>query len=135
MDVFKDGLTPDPRGEEKRINDYTLPAGAINLNWVEKKPGQWKKYTSREQDGSLSCMAQAGAKAMEILGEGVVSAHPPYRSRNNYPAGGMYTQNLGEVYRKIGTTTEALDPSECEAEATMNRDIMIPTPIKSGGYS
>ncbi len=134
MKQYKNGLAPDPRTPEQKAKDYTLPAGAVILNWVEKKPEEWKKYTPREQDGSLSCMAQAGAKAMEILGYGVVSAHPPYRSRNNFPEGGMYQQNLGEVYKKIGTTTEALDVSEWQNEATMNRDIAVATPIKSGGY-
>jgi len=132
--MYHNGLAPDLRTEVQKAKDYTLPAGAIILNWVEKTPDQWKKYTPREQDGSLSCMAQAGAKAMEILGYGVVSAHPPYRSRANFPEGGMYNADLGSVYKKVGTTTEVLDVSQWQNESTMNKVITITTPIKSGGY-
>lgn len=132
--IYKNGLAPDLRTEVQKAKDYTLPAGAIVLKWIEKTPDQWKKYTPREQDGSLSCMAQAGAKAMEILGSGVVSAHPPYRSRANFPEGGMWAQDLGNCYKKVGTTTDKLDPSQWQNESDMNRNITVATPLKSGGY-
>lgn len=134
MNQYKNGLAPDPRTEVQKAKDYTLPAGAVVLNWVEKTPDQWKKYEPREQDGSLSCMAQAGAKALRTIGYDIVSAHPPYRSRSNWPSGGMYTQDLGDVYKKNGTTTEILDKSQNIGETEMNMGIIVPTPLKSGGY-
>jgi hypothetical protein len=79
-------------------------------------------------------MAQAGAKALRTIGYDIVSAHPPYRSRSNFPEGGMFAQNLGEVYKNPGTTTELLDPSQFQNEATMNRLVNVATPLKSGGY-
>lgn len=133
MDEFKNGLAPDPRTDVQKAKDYRIPAGAV-LNWIEKTPDQWKKYEPREQDGSLSCMAQSGAKALRTIGYDIVSAHPPYRSRSNYPQGGMYAQDLGDVYKKIGTTTEILDPSQSLGESELNMPITVSTPLKSGGY-
>lgn len=129
------GLAEDPRTEEQKALDYKAdPAGAVVVNWVEKTPDQWKKYTSREQDGSLSCMAQMGAKAMETVRREIFSAHPPYRSRSNFPDGGMYTQDLGNVLKKIGTNFESIDPSQHQNETTMNRPIEVGTPDKIEGY-
>ncbi|MEI6532465.1 MAG: peptidoglycan-binding domain-containing protein [Candidatus Roizmanbacteria bacterium] len=64
----------------------------------------------------------------------VYSAHPPYRSRVNFPSGGMYLQNLGEVLVKIGTTLEILDVSQKQHESEINRDITVATPTKVQGY-
>lgn len=81
-----------------------------------------------------NCMAQAGAKAYETETGIITSAHPPYRSRDNFPQGGMYAQNLGETFFKVGTTTEKLDQSQNQNESQLNRDIAVATPQKIGGY-
>lgn len=129
------GVINDSRTETEKALDYKHDlAGAVTVNWVEKTPDQWKKYTPREQDGSLSCMAQGGAKAMETVKAKVFSAHPPYRSRSNYPAGGMWTQDLGNVYKKVGTTLEEKDISQYQNEDQLNRDISVDTPEKIIGY-
>ena len=135
-DELKSGVIKDPRSEEEKARDYKHSdlAGAIVVNWMEKLRDEWKKYKSRYQDGSLSCVAQSVAKAVEVMTDKVMSAHPPYRSRSNYPEGGMYLKNLGEVGKKIGTTTELLDISQWQNETQMNRDITVPTPTKIGGY-
>ncbi len=134
---YTNGIAPDPRSEEEKAKDYQHKdvAGAILINWIEKPPTAWKKYIPREQDGSLSCCGQASAKAIEILLGDVMSAHPPYRSRANFPDGGMYLQNIGEVWKNVGSTTELLDPSQSQNETTMNRDIAVSTPTKAGGYA
>ena len=64
---FNMGVAEDPRPQEQKERDYTHRklAGAPVIVWQEKT--EWKRYIEREQDGSLSCMAQAGAKAVEIL--------------------------------------------------------------------
>lgn len=136
------GVAEDPRPIEKKEKDYpqSLLAGAVILNWREKTPEEWNRYTSREQDGSLSCMAQAGGKALEILKKNfkqvveVYSAHPPYRSRKNFPSGGMWAQDLGDTYKNVGTNTEEIDVSQRINETQMNRDITVETPFKIGGY-
>lgn len=131
------GVAEDPRSPEERVRDYSHSqlAGAPIIEWKEKKQAEWKRYVEREQDGSLSCMAQGGAKGYEILTAKIVSAHPPYRSRLNYPSGGMWTQNLGDVYKHVGTTLETLDVSQRIGESEMNRDITVETPFKIGGYA
>src|SRR5258708_6083444 len=112
--IFNDGLAPDSRSEEQKNKDvkHSDVAGDILINWIEKNPDKWKKYTPREQDGSLSCCAQASAKGIETMTGIVMSAHPIYRSRSNFPNWGMYTQNIGEVWKNTGSTTEVLDISQ-----------------------
>jgi len=132
------GVAEDPRSVEEKERDYKTSnlAGAVILNWIAKPQAEWKRYTDREQDGSLSCMAQAGGKACEIIKiqNGIFSAHPPYRSRNNFPSGGMWTQDLGNVFKNIGTNFESVDVSQNIGESQMNRDITVETPFKIGGY-
>lgn len=132
--IYKDGLAPDPRTEAEKAKDYLHAdlAGDVLVTWTEKP--QWKKYVPREQDGSLSCVGQACAKAFEILGKGIESAHPIYRSRSNFPDGGMWLQNAGEICKKVGTTTEVLDTSQSQNETQMNRPIAVSTPTKVRGY-
>lgn len=139
---FNLGVAEDPRSPEKKERDipHSKIAGAPVIVWKEKSPEEWTRYVEREQDGSLSCMAQAGAKAKEVIKKNfknineIYSAHPPYRSRKNYPYGGMWTQDLGDVYKNVGTNLESVDPSQRQTESQMNRDITVTTPFKIGGY-
>lgn len=132
------GVFDDPRPETEKARDWKHEelAGAVILTWAEKPKSEWKKYAKRDQAGSSSCVGQSCAKGFEILDEKniVFSAHPIYRSRINYPEGGMYLQNAGDICKKIGTTTEALDPSQKLGETNMNRPITCETPEKVFGY-
>lgn len=132
---FNLGIAEDPRSAEEKAKDFkhSDTAGDVIVEWKEKL--DWKKYTPREQDGSLSCCGQSAAKAIEIVKGGVQSAHPIYRSRSNFPDGGMYLANVGECSKKVGTTTELLDPSQFQNETKMNRDIAVQTPTKIAGYA
>lgn len=109
-------------------------AAGISLNWIEKPQDQWKKYVPREQDGSLSCCGQGSAKAYETIKGTVMSAHPIYRRRANYPSGGMWLQDVGDIWKKHGTTTELIDPSQFKNETEMNKDVSVDTPATAGGY-
>src|SRR3990167_810915 len=137
MIEFNLGIVDDPRPQEQKAKDFkhSEVAGDIILEWKEKLPSEWKKYKQREQDGSLSCVAQATAKAVEILNSQVMSAHPIYRARENFPGGGMWTKNCGEIWRKQGSTLESIDPSQNQNETQMNRDVVPFFPIKMGGYA
>lgn len=129
------GIAEDPRSELAKAQDFQhSDVFGTNPTWVKKDLKDCKKYTPREQDGSLSCMGQGSAKGVETLIGKVLSAHPPYRSRANYPQGGMWTQDLGEVWKKIGSTLEELDQSQNQGETLLNRDITVATPYKIGGY-
>lgn len=132
--IYQDGLVKDPRPLEEQSLDYRPPDGAALPYWREKPEKEWKKYTPREQNGSLSCVAQAAAKALETETGIIPSAHPLYRPRENFPQGGMYVQNVGSIGFKTGTTTEVLDASQELNESALNRDITVQTPLKIGGY-
>lgn len=130
------GVAKDPRTDEKKALDYKHSdiAGALPVVWKEKPTTEWKHYVPRYQDGSLSCVAQSAAKGMEVLKYGVESAHPLYRNRENFPAGGMWLGDLGKIAFKIGTTKEILDPSQNIGENKMNLPCDVEKPDKVQGY-
>lgn len=135
-EIYSDGLAKDPRTEEKKALDYQHSdlAGAVLVNWVEKPTTVWRNYFPREQDGSLSCVGQSCAKAFEILGSGAESAHPIYRNRANYPSGGMWLQDAGNICKNVGTTKETLDPSQKLGESQMNLPCDVVKTNKAHGY-
>lgn len=134
---FTSGVIPDPRSEEERSKDYKHEevAMAVPLNWARDKSGA-PVYSNRDQDGSGSCYGQAASKAFEILEGQVISAHPIYRRRTNFPDQGMWGPDVGRICTKknCGTTTEILDPSQRQGEEEMNRDVVVATPIVQAGY-
>jgi len=140
-----DSVIKDPRSVEEKERDYKtsdIAPGAIDdeVVWLDESEVESISYTPREQSWSLSCMAQAAAKGYEIINKiknalsEVFSAHPPYRSRSNYPDGGMWLQNLLDIMKKVGTTYESLDKSQGIGESEINRDITVETPYKISGY-
>lgn len=141
-DFIPSPIVEDPREVEEKERDYKtsniMAFEGISVEWKEKD--ELKGYTPREQSSSLSCMAQSGAKGFEAIKkikeavEIVFSAHPPYRSRMNYPEGGMWLQDLGNTFKKIGTNLESVDVSQGIGESQMNRDIECETPYKIKGY-
>lgn len=133
-----DSVLKDPRDVEAKERDYKTSdlAGAIDdeVVWLDESEVEQVSYTPRYQSSSLSCMAQAAAKALETFNKKVYSAHPPYRSRINYPSGGMWLQNLLEIMKKVGTNYESVCKSQFLNEEEMNRDIECTTPFKASGY-
>lgn len=131
------GLIEDPRSEEDKSKDYrieeTIPM-AVQLKWNRDISG-CPVYSVRDQDGSSSCVAQASAKGLEILKGEVMSAHPIYRRRSNFPSLGMWLQSAGEIIKKLGTTTEAKVPSQKMSEEQMNAEVVVDTPIKGFLYA
>ncbi len=130
------GLLPDPRSDIDKQKDYVheeLAPQAVALNWNRDMSGA-PTYSVRSQDGSGSCVAQAGAKALEIITGVVQSAHPPYRRRANFPTAGMWLQNYGDLLKHLGTTSEVLDKSQDMTEAQMNSDIFVDTPLTEMMY-
>lgn len=131
------GLIPDPRTPEEIAKDYPhkeIAPAAVVLNWNRDISGA-PKYSLRDQDGSGSCCGQSGAKALEVLTSIIQSAHPIYRRRFNFAGFGMYLQDVGHIVRHMGTTTEALDPSQKMTEAQMNADVTVDTPLKGYLYA
>ena len=134
LKVYNDGVIKDPRTDELKSRDYRKPETGLPITWVEKPESEWKRYIPRKQLTSLSCMSHAGAKAFEVLNKKENSAHPVYRSRSNFPQGGMFLADLGSLYKNAGTTLESLDISQNQNEVQMNRPIMPYTASKVGGY-
>lgn len=139
------GALLDERPEERKAKDFKSDnpelASAVQLNWVEKKPEEWKNYPSRNQVNSSSCVAQAMSKALYTMQKGVVSAHPIYRSRKNFSEKGMWLYDGADILKKQGTVGEDQDMSQNVNEDFLNmpianvvEDILKTTPIKIGGY-
>lgn len=136
-----EGVAKDTRPLEDKERDYktsNIVPGYVGVVWREKD--DWKSYTPRNQGTSLSCMAQSAAKGLEVIKKikenltEIFSAHPPYRSRSNFPEGGMWLQDLFNQMKKVGTNYESVDVSQNIGETQMNRDIICETPFKVSGY-
>lgn len=143
------GVTEDPRTEEEQDQDYQADevASFAPIAWVEKPREQWRKFPSRDQDGSGSCVAQTGGKMLGIenqLEEGKFiefSARDIYERRANKPGEGMWGQNALDICSKFGATTEERMPSQRMNESQMNapltrseEDLQIARKYRGGGY-
>lgn len=133
------GLVEDPRSDIEKAQDFQheeIASGVITqpVDWREKPESVWKKYSIRDQNGSSSCCGQGAAKAIETFRGEVESAHPIYRARYNFPSEGMWLQDVGKICKEMGTTSEALDPSQKLTETQMNAPITVTTPIKVKNY-
>lgn len=130
------GISEDPRSEIEKSKDYqheeVYSFGKLNWN---KGIDSCPSYSVRDQDGSSSCVAQSGAKALEIILGQPMSAHPIYRRRKNFSNLGMWLQDCGDIIKNLGTTTEYLDPSQKLSEAEMNKDVLVDTPILGFNYA
>src|ERR1035437_6919549 len=132
MDNFiPNGVAIDTRPQEAKALDYLHVGGAVGVNWVEKTT--FKKYTQRNQDGSLSCGLQAGGKALECLTGKVISA-TPYFWRKNYPTGGTYMQDIGDILYNRFSCLESISPSQNQSESQMNIVKPLTTNIGITGY-
>lgn len=132
------GVLEDTRSEELKSLDYKADspefATAIALNWLEKDPSQWKRYTTRNQDGSGSCVAQGFAKGMETIGKDVYSATPIFSRRQNRPSTGMHLYDASSIAKKLGTTLESLCVSQNLNDSQMDAITLPATPKLIGGY-
>jgi hypothetical protein len=131
MNIIPNGAIKDPRTSEQIAKDYLHPAGATGVNWVEKT--SFKKYTQRNQDGSLSCGLQAGAKALECLTGKIISA-TPYFWRKNYPGEGTFMQDIGDILYNRFSCLESSSPSQNQNETQMNTIKPLTTNIGITGY-
>lgn len=134
MDELINGAIPDPRPAEEKLNDYTyeeyLGSGAIV--WEEKTV--WTALQKFYQSASSSCGGQAGAKALTAFVQKQMSASPIYRRRHNFPAQGMYMQDIGNILKKYGSCLEEDCPSQGMLEEQMNAVVVPETPFKISSY-
>lgn len=143
------GAAIDPRTKEEKERDYTHEelASASPINWIDKTQEMWRKFSVRSQDGSSSCMAQAGVKILGIenhLEENNFidfSALDVYDRRANKPGEGMWLQDMLSILSNFGATTEermkSQDMNEVQMNAPVNRtveDIALAKKYRAGGY-
>ena len=127
-DFIYHGAAEDPRSPEEKALDYPhdeFLGGAPIIEWKEKPESEWVKIGRREQISSSSCGGQAGAKAASFFYNDILSAII-YRSRKNYPAEGMYIQDIGDILKNKGTDLETLYPSQNMTGAQMNAMPLLP---------
>jgi len=117
-------VAEDTRTEDEKAQDYTsdeILGGSVVLPvWQEKEKFDWDIWSLRDQINSSSCGGQAGAKAIEGFYHVVASATPIYRHRANFAGEGMWQQNIGDILKKIGTTSEARMTSQKITEEKLN---------------
>lgn len=133
---FISGVIEDPRSSLEKSRNYTHDElfNAVAVTWVSKDPSIWKSYSVRDQDGSGSCVAQGSAKVLETFSGVVESAHPIY-ARRTTTGEGMYLQDAGNILKTLGTTTEALCPSQLMSESQMDKPVTVATPLKISAYA
>lgn len=134
MDIIPPGVRPDPRPQEEKDRDYAHPVGAVPIVWKELNLNNLGITVSqRYQDGSLSCLFQAACTAYEKI-SGIIVSASVYFWRKNYPEGGSYLQNVGDVFYERYTTKEVLSPSQNQSEAQMNQLKQLTTMLGITGY-
>lgn len=131
MENLNLGVVDDPRVESAKEKDYRhceIASGEkkIKVDWVEKKPEDFRKFPIRNQDGSGSCVAQALAKVLGInnfLEDGTfveLSAKDIYTRRSN-EGDGMWGVDALMIAVTHGATLESLIPSQNMNEEEMNK--------------
>ena len=130
MDI-QNGVIKDPRPVEQVEVDYKHVSGSVPIVW--KELGELKLTSKRWQDGSSSCVFQAGATALEKL-LGKVCSATPYFWRANYPDKGSWLQDMGNIFYNRFTTLESLSPSQNQSEAQMNQMKQLTTFLGITGY-
>jgi len=156
------GIVEDPRSQEEKEQDWQIQeliASVGPVVWREKqKPASeqftfkdttWRKFPTRDQDGSGTCVAQTAAKMLGIdnfLEEGKfveLSAVSIYHYRINKTWGngeGMVGSDALELMKDKGATLEVLAPSQRMSEAQVNSysplvsDVQTALVFRAGGY-
>jgi hypothetical protein len=124
------GLLEDNRPDQLKDKDF-LAVEVIDLSgddvaWREKDEDELKQYPIWSQNGSGACVAFAFSKAIavEIYRKTKiwVDLSPAYfyQHRSNRHSAGMNTHNACEIANNIGTTLEALMPSQELTEEEIN---------------
>lgn len=110
----------DPRTEDQKKTDFThedVLTGSIP-QWIQAKT--IITLDQRYQSTSTSCIPQSGAKAITKFTGIVATALPVFDSRSNFPQPAMFLQEACDLYKNLGTDTEAKYPSQNMTDDQMN---------------
>jgi hypothetical protein len=125
---FKDGAALDTRPDEAKEKDMSqveTVSAAAPVQWVEKKPSEWRNFTKQDQDGSGSCVMQTVRKLAQILlwlkeKTKVEFSAAFYQLRSNRPDGGMIGVEAFDIWKNEGVPLEALVESDHMNDAQMD---------------
>ena len=116
----------DNQNEEQKAKNFKLEeicASISPVEWVEKT--DWTKYPIRNQNGSLTCVAQTLALEMGIIakqkyGEFInFSSSFPYKQRGG-DYGGCTSSDIYSIFPKLGNVLEEIMPSQNMHEEEIN---------------
>lgn len=131
---IKGGVLNDNRAEGEK-NYHVVTAGLVNWTDTQTIPGT--KPTQRNQEGSpdsSSCVAQSKASQINSATGIVASARPIFAHRIGAPASdGMYLYDADNIVVSVGTTTEAILPSELMSDAQLDQLFTFTPIIKATG--
>jgi hypothetical protein len=133
INTIPDGVIKDPRPLEKIAEDYQHISGVVSVNWKELDLSKLNLTSIRNQNGSYSCVFQAGASALEAL-TGIIISATPYFWRKNYPEKGSWLQDMGDIFYNRYTTREDLSASQNQSEPQMNQLKQLTTFLGITGY-
>ena len=91
------------------------------VEWLEKT--DWISYTPRNQNGSLTCVAQTYATEMGIIAKQKYnewidfSASFPYQQKESIAYGGCSSTDIYKIFPKLGNILEVIMPSQNMHEA------------------
>lgn len=110
----------DPRTEEEKAQDFNqteFVTEANIVNWVEKKPEDWRSFPVLNQNFTSKCVAFTTAKLALInywlkTGEFLLfSPNSIYDYRINKPTGGMVGDDAFKIWKEKGISLEAVAKS------------------------
>jgi hypothetical protein len=128
MTEIYQGVLIDERPEAEKAKDWQfeeLVSSPNPVNWVEKKPIEWRSFPIADQGRSGSCVAQTLAKMVNIHFWNETGYYPQvsashiYQRRANRPSFGMNGHDAFKIGQQ-GITLEEFAPSQRLTDAQMD---------------
>lgn len=122
---FKTGALPDDVSEEdklKRYNQGEVVVSIAPVTWSKKE--SYRKFPTRKQNGSGSCVMQSLEKERGILSQQkygdfiIFSANPSYQLRSNPAISGSTYEDLIKA-TNYGGILESISPSQSLTDSQM----------------
>jgi hypothetical protein len=125
----------DTQTDEQKARNYKFAevvSAPAPVNWVEKGKDDWIKYPTRNQDGSLQCVCMTLASEMGIIAKqkyGIwidFSSSFPYQQRKYKEYGGCSSEDIYEIFPKLGNVFESIMPSQNMSEPACMSVLKLP---------
>lgn len=112
----RDTQTAEQKALNFKFEEVCRAAGAVN--WVEKLRSEWRSFPIRNQDGSSQCVCMTYSTELGIIFKqkyGVFmdfSSCYPYQQRKYPQWGGCTSEDIYDVFPKLGSLFENYMPSQ-----------------------